>query len=440
MLHFLGFYTKEGVVPLKRFLTFLGTGNYIDTPYIKNSFSYCSPYVQVAMIAYLKELGHKMDEVIIFVTSSSFDKHGKEMERQLKALFDGDIRFVHYEETTTEENLWDLFDLINQQLSAEDSYWFDITHGYRSVPLISLLSSQFATFLNGSCIEGIYYGQYEKEQQVGKIVDLSMLLQLGDWTGAIRSFQSTGNPAELIEIEKRERRAAVKQLTSEQRTILKAFQIGSEIEKVTQAIEMCRAHDLDKRIHRLKQIMYAYTLPETTIFRPYRYLFHSLKSTFSEMFEATTRVDIVDATIRWCLRYGLYQQAYTFLIESLYTETCHLYQLNPLDKEARNAVKNVFTKYGGKHKTYRIELRYEKIQRDLEERLSSKQKMLETTFNDLTKKRNNFLHADMNGDKIKETTLIESLRTLTPEIIALQRYLGTVIQHQPENEEEGMSC
>lgn len=427
---------------MKRFLTFLGTGNYLDTPYVKGDFSYHSPYVQVATLAYLKEVGQEMDEVIVFVTESSLERHGQQMTTQLETIFTGEIKFVHYTETVTEDGLWNLFDLINQQLRPGDSYWFDITHGYRSVPLISLLSSQFATFLNGSSIEGIYYGQYDVKQQTGELVDLSMLLQLGAWTSAIQSFKSTGNPAELINLEKKERRAAIQHLTPEQRTILKAFQIGSEIQKVTQAIEMCRAHQLPEKIVRLKEMMNAYTLPETTIFRPYRYLFESLKSTFSDMFDAVTRVDVVESVIRWCMRYGLYQQAYTFLVESLYTETCYLYQLDPLNKEARNAVKNVFTKYGGKHKEYRLEPLYETVQRDLEKRLSPKQKMLETTFNDLTKKRNNFLHADMNGDKIKETTLIESLNTLTPDIIALQRYLGTVISNSPstKDEQEDMSC
>lgn len=60
-----------------------------------------------------------------------------------------------------EERLWALFDRIGQEFAPGDEVHFDVTHGFRSLPIMALLALTFFSRVRGFTLGGIYYGAFE---------------------------------------------------------------------------------------------------------------------------------------------------------------------------------------------------------------------------------------------------------------------------------------
>ena len=83
---------------------------------------------------------------------------------------------------------------------------FDISNGFRSMPLYITMFVRYAGLINRSEIEySMYYGMYEASTNQGTpLVDLSAVSELTDWVNAISEFQSLGSVKGLCECLNRE--------------------------------------------------------------------------------------------------------------------------------------------------------------------------------------------------------------------------------------------
>ena len=83
---------------------------------------------------------------------------------------------------------------------------FDISNGFRSMPLYITMFVRYAGLINRSQIEySMYYGMYEASTSQGTpLVDLSAVSELTDWVNAISEFQSLGSVKGLCECLNRE--------------------------------------------------------------------------------------------------------------------------------------------------------------------------------------------------------------------------------------------
>jgi hypothetical protein len=67
----------------------------------------------------------------------------------------------------------------------------DITHAYRSLPMVLFSAAVYLDALDEIEVDGIYYGEYQGEES--PIIDLTYLHTLIEWHHALRSFQETGS-------------------------------------------------------------------------------------------------------------------------------------------------------------------------------------------------------------------------------------------------------
>ncbi len=83
---------------------------------------------------------------------------------------------------------------------------FDISNGFRSMPLYITMFVRYAGLINRSEIEySMYYGMYEASTNQGTpLVDLSAVSELTDWVNAISEFQGLGSVKGLCECLNRE--------------------------------------------------------------------------------------------------------------------------------------------------------------------------------------------------------------------------------------------
>ncbi len=75
-----------------------------------------------------------------------------------------------------------------------DTVTMDVSHGFRSLPMIGLVSALFLAQLRNVSISGIYYGALDMtEDGITPVIRLDGLLHIGQWLNAMSGFLKSGD-------------------------------------------------------------------------------------------------------------------------------------------------------------------------------------------------------------------------------------------------------
>lgn len=109
------------------------------------------------------------------------------------------IKAVDIPDGNTDEDLWEIFSQMTKCFNEDDEIIFDITHAFRSIPLLALLSASFLRVAKGVRLKAILYGAYEArdEQNRVPVFDLTPFVSLLDWITATDKFIKGGDSREL---------------------------------------------------------------------------------------------------------------------------------------------------------------------------------------------------------------------------------------------------
>lgn len=102
------------------------------------------------------------------------------------------------------ESKIDLQEIIHRILKvvpAKCKMTLDLTHGFRSIPFLFFASSLYLSALKDVKIQKAWYGRLEKRNPDGEspFVDLSILLEMVEWSLAVQSFKEMRNPQALAD-------------------------------------------------------------------------------------------------------------------------------------------------------------------------------------------------------------------------------------------------
>lgn len=86
-----------------------------------------------------------------------------------------------------------IMEIIAEQVDENQSVSLDVTHGFRHLPMLGLISAQYLQRLKKAKIIGIYYGMYDADLKHGEVYDLKGLLQLNNWVFALSQFDKDGD-------------------------------------------------------------------------------------------------------------------------------------------------------------------------------------------------------------------------------------------------------
>lgn len=102
----------------------------------------------------------------------------------------------------TESEYWQIFQAISDCVEEKDEFVFDITHGFRSIPLLAFLASAYLRSAKSMQLRHVLYGAYEAKtgapgEERAPVFDLAPFLTLLDWTHAASYFEKTGDAKPL---------------------------------------------------------------------------------------------------------------------------------------------------------------------------------------------------------------------------------------------------
>jgi len=206
-------------------MSVLGATNYQECQYVdyQNNFkSSKTRFVQVAMFEKFIYNWSSNDVAFVFLTKGT---EGSEKKNWLdnghfkygtdkvipsfglkKLLADMNppckIEPVQIKNGDNEGEIWENFRTIFNCLQPGDEVYFDVTHGFRSLPMLVLVLNNYAKFLKNITITSITYGNYEARNEANEapIIDLISLSELQNWTSGANMFIQTGDTKTLSKL------------------------------------------------------------------------------------------------------------------------------------------------------------------------------------------------------------------------------------------------
>ncbi len=437
----------------KVFLSFLGTNNYIECNYCYGE--ECVEkvrFVQEAMVKLFCKDFSEEDQIYIFVTGQAEEKNWNDttkdgikvegLDTRLKKLsFKGQISHRMIPAGHSESEIWKIFKTVFENLQEDDEVIFDITHGFRSLPMLGLVLLNYARFIKKITIRKVYYGAFEvlgagfeirrkpMEERNAPIFDFTGFVRLQDWTVAVGDFLKNGQTAHLKELVKidvnpileksklKNEEAKSEGKNEEARNIRKLFNL---LDEFAENIFLNRGPQIGEA--KGKEINDLLSKIEDNFIQPLKPIVKKIK----EKVEGLQNDDLINGmvAVRWSIEHNLVPQAYTLLFENIITIVLEEYNkkfgesLKKTDKDLRNAISSAF------------KIKYDNISESdwkgnkklIKEILSMEilgHEQLVENFEILRNMRNDIDHAGWSENAIKSGKLKEKIQSIYSNIMSI---------------------
>ena len=246
-----------------KIISFLGFNNYQETTYLHPSDptkTSTTPFFQEALIDFY-------DTDILYVlltktvatkpprgaTKSNWQALQERLEDRVKleAIYD-------IPESNSPEDGWVIFDKITNCLDHGDHVVFDLTHSFRSIPVVALLAISYLRTVRQVTVEGLVYGAFDPNAQ-GKptpTYDLLPMLSLLDWIAATDRFVKVGDGVPLAELLKNAIPGTERQHNPGVRPLGSQLDLASRIiSEISQAIALARPLETLELTVKLEEIL-----------------------------------------------------------------------------------------------------------------------------------------------------------------------------------------
>lgn len=327
------------------FISFLGTSDYLPCNYKIEGFDPVRDvrFVQEACIARWCPQWNAEDRIFICVTDESEKKNWLDdghkdrdgniaarqgLESRLSALaLAASIEKVMIPPGKSEEEIWGIFEQVFSLLTEGDVLYLDITHAFRSLPMLAMVILSYAKVMRNISVRAISYGAMEALGSLGKVRDMKVeerdvpvfdLLpfdRLQDWVIAVDRFTATGDAALVERLADMDMRPIIKETKGQKADAVAIKKLGQHLKSFSAVLATCRGRDISTHVAAVKQSLRQ--INDLTILKPLQPLIHQLEPALAP-FRGEEIADGL-AAARWCLNHQLYQQGYTILLETMIT-------------------------------------------------------------------------------------------------------------------------
>lgn len=191
-------------------ISFIGLGNYVECPYVYNGQTVKTHLFEYALATFYRG---SLDRVILFHTEKSLTAKHRDQPPDSPTYIE-QLNSLHLAaglpepvarqipDGKNEDELWKIFEGMAAELKPGDEVIFDVTHAFRSIPILALLVISLLRETKGVKLKALVYGAWEARNENGEapVFDLLPFVGLLDWLAAARQFKSTGNAAALSKL------------------------------------------------------------------------------------------------------------------------------------------------------------------------------------------------------------------------------------------------
>lgn len=346
----------------KVFISVLGTSNYQECKYMADDYiSKPVRFIQEATIEYLTR-NHSWSEsdcAYILLTSKAYecnwidngqcDREGRVILQEGLSTRLHHINLPFSVETlrdlpigNNENEIWNIFDRIYQVLRGGDELYFDLTHGFRYLPMLVLVLGNYAQHLKNVTIKSITYGNFEgrnDETNEALIVNLLSLSAVQNWAFAAGQYIQDGNPATLCELCKQELTPILRTTQGKDEAATALRRWNDLLDKVVKERQTCRGENiiLSSTLQRMRGEAEHIKTEVIPALVP---IFDHIQNTM-DSFDSQENLNNAFFAAEWCCQNGLYQQSITLLQEYIVSVLCERFGFCRVAEDKRNLINKV---------------------------------------------------------------------------------------------------
>ncbi|MEG3064664.1 TIGR02221 family CRISPR-associated protein [Acetomicrobium sp.] len=284
-------------------LTFLGTGRYEDVTYEWPGKEPVSTHLFPEAVARIFE----PEKLLVFVTetakkykppcgeqlSTTYNQttpRPKEDKTYLEVLRDrlGTIvEPVDIPEGRSEAELWEIFDRVASTVNEGDKIVLDITHAFRSIPMLVLTIAAYLRRTKGVIVEYIVYGAYEARKPFNNppnpedrapIFDLTQLLDLLDWISGAEFLLQRSDAILLAERLRNIHQRAWQSRSSNDELPRRLQTVATKLQSLSQALQLARPRDAMQYAHDLLPLLNQTALEVKRWAKPFAVILEQIRS------------------------------------------------------------------------------------------------------------------------------------------------------------------
>lgn len=436
----------------KAFVSFLGTNDYLDCIYrLDESDNTVYKYVQEFFVNKFCKEWDNGDEVRIFLTEDAETKNwnnnghkdnkGNISENNgLKERLDQLNLQCTIQPITnlpcgnTEEEIWQLFEKIFESFKENEEVIFDITHSFRSLPMLMLVLLNYSRLLKKIKIKGIYYGAFEilgpvyevrnkpENERIAPIINLNNLIGLQDWTLATYNFIENGITKDINRIANERIKPILSDTKGQDPEASGIRDLLKDLEAISQNISTCRGKEIiNFDYNKTHTTLNTLIESKTNYIKPLPHLLEKIDNKIKTF----TNNDVINGlkSVEWCLQHNLYQQGITIFQESIISYVLFLLNEDWQDKEKRTLVSLAFRikAQNIKQEDWNEEA---KSSKDFIDKCLALQKLeeLKGIYSSLTEIRNDINHAGMLEDSREYKKIIDCFKCRFKEFKTIVNY------------------
>lgn len=438
----------------KVFISVLGTGFYSECVYKIGEFrSDTTRFIQQATLQMLtqQKVGGewtKDDQIYIVLTEKAKEsnwevprgkrynpKDAKEVDYiGLKSVFEQmqlptPIKTIDIPDGNNEKELWGIFDKIYTILESGDELYFDLTHGFRYLPMMVLVLGNYAKFLKHTEVKSITYGNYEsrdKETNIAPIINITPLAALQDWTNAAADYLEHGDATKLKICADKPLITIARETKGQDQDATTLIKLSKQLYEFSNLISFNRGDEIiiGKQSEQIKALL---EKADAEYIRPMGPLFKQIAKSVRN-FNPDSPENMIEAS-RLCLDHSDFQASITLLQEGIVSMLCRKFHLDVKDKGDREIATQALNKLGLElqNKEYRPLSPYKEtiIKRIIDSGIISSE--LANQWNKITEDRNDFNHAGLRASYKDAETLRNNissyLSAVCDEISAIKAYV-----------------
>lgn len=427
----------------KVFISVLGTGNYKECIYASGNTQYDGThFIQKATLQMLdvKEGWTESDRIYIIVTDGSKEQNWETrtdngepkigLADTLKEMhLSTPIETIRIPDGNNEDEIWQIFSDIYKVLNDEDELYFDLTHGFRYLPMLVLVLGNYAKFLKNTIVKSITYGNYEsrdKETNIAPIINITPLAALQDWTNAAADYLEHGDATKLKNCADKPLITIARETKGQDQDATTLIKLSKQLYEFSNLISFNRGDEIiiGKQSEQIKALL---EKADAEYIRPMGPLFKQIAKSVRN-FNPDSPENMIEAS-RLCLDHSDFQASITLLQEGIVSMLCRKFHLDVKDKGDREIATQALNKLGLElhNKEYRPLSPYKEtiIKRIIDSGIISSE--LANQWNKITEDRNDFNHAGLRASYKDAETLRNNissyLSAVCDEISAIKAYV-----------------
>jgi CRISPR-associated Csx2 family protein len=230
----------------------------------------------------------------------------------------------------SEGELWEIFRTMSDNLTEDEEVVFDITHAFRSLPLVAFIAAAYLRKTKNINLKAIIYGAFEAKKkkedgtEVTPVFDLTPFVDLLDWMAATDKFVTTGNAQGLADLLKKSHQALWRNAVPENRLNLpRQLQgLGSALNGLSLALALTRPHEVSERAEDLNSKLSASVSELEKWAQPFVVLLEKIKESYAPF--SRNDLETQRKLICWYVEREQFTQAFTLAREWLVSVTCRL--------------------------------------------------------------------------------------------------------------------